>query len=89
MLSTPYLEIKRLRSTGDGAAAVALLKATAPANDDDAFEAVICLFVLGDIQSSMHIARTYASKPLGDLAAAGAGRAGGRAAGVAERWGAW
>ncbi len=60
MLSTPYLEIKRLRSTGDGTAAVSLLKATAPVNDDDAFEAVICLFVLGDMQSSMHIARTYA-----------------------------
>ena len=60
MLTPAYSAVKRLRSTGDGAAAVALLKATAPANDDDAFEAVICLFVLGDIQSSMHIARTYA-----------------------------
>lgn len=59
MLSPVYYEVKRLRSSGDGSAALTLLKASPPTNDDEAFEALVCLFVCGDIQSSMQVARTY------------------------------
>ena len=59
MLSPAYAEVKRLRSSGDCGAAVTLLQAGRPATDDDAFEAVICLFVCGDMQSSLQVVRTY------------------------------
>ncbi len=62
MLSAAYSEIKRLRSTGNGGAALKLLESRRPANDDDAFEAVVCLFVCGDVESSLQVARTYAWK---------------------------
>ena len=60
MLSTPYLEIKRLRSNGEAAAALALLRSTLPATDDDAFEAAICLFVCGDTGSAVHVCQSRA-----------------------------
>ncbi len=60
MLSTPYLEIKRLRSNGKAAAALALLRSTRPASDDDAFEAAICLFVCGDINSALNVCQSHA-----------------------------
>ncbi len=62
MLSAPYLEIKRLRSTGKMSAAFSLLRVTPPASDDDAFEAAICLFVGGDINSAVNICRSHAWK---------------------------
>ena len=58
MLSTHYSEIKRLRSTGKGAAALELLKSQPPLSDEDAFEAVVCLFVVEDIDSAVHVCRT-------------------------------
>ena len=62
MLSPAYREIKRLRSTGGGAAAMSLLKANPPANEEDAFEAVVCLFVCGEIDDCLHVCRTYGWK---------------------------
>jgi len=59
MLSPVYLEVKRLHSTGNGAAAVSLLKASPPATEEDAFEAVVCLFICGDIAGSMEVCRSY------------------------------
>jgi tetratricopeptide (TPR) repeat protein len=59
MLSPAYSEIKRLRSTGNGSEAVALLEAHRPSNDYDAFEATICLFVCGEMDSCLRVARTY------------------------------
>jgi tetratricopeptide (TPR) repeat protein len=59
MLSPVYLEVKRLHSTGNGTAAVSLLKASPPATEEDAFEAVVCLFICGEIAGSMEVCRTY------------------------------
>jgi tetratricopeptide (TPR) repeat protein len=62
MLSAAYEEIKRLRSRGDCAAAVSALHRRPPASDEDAFEAAVCLFVCGDLQTAAHVCRTYAWK---------------------------
>jgi tetratricopeptide (TPR) repeat protein len=58
-LTPAYREIKELRSTGRCAEALPLLKSRPPANDADAFEAVVCLFVCGDMASALHVCRTY------------------------------
>jgi tetratricopeptide (TPR) repeat protein len=60
MISATYSEIKRLRSTGKTAAALALLKSQPPQSDEDAFEAVVCLFAMGDIENTVHVCRTRA-----------------------------
>ena len=57
-LTPVYREIKHLRSTGDCAGAVALLRTAPPTSDEDAFEAVVCLFVCGDISSAAHVSET-------------------------------
>ncbi|MES2562640.1 MAG: hypothetical protein V4637_07920 [Pseudomonadota bacterium] len=62
MLSTAYSEIKRLRSNGQCAAAVAMLRTQPPASDEDALEAAVCLFICGDIVNSVNVCRTYAWK---------------------------
>ncbi len=59
MLTPVYTEIKRLRSTGNGSAALTLLEAHQPSNENDAFEAMICLFVCGEMESCLRVARTY------------------------------
>jgi tetratricopeptide (TPR) repeat protein len=59
MLSTPYADIKRLRSTGNCAGAIAKLSAQPPASDEDAFEAAICLLVCGQPENAVHVSRTY------------------------------
>jgi tetratricopeptide (TPR) repeat protein len=59
MLSTVYSEIKRLRTTGKTAAAVALLKSQPPLSDEDAFEAVVSLFVGGDIDSAVYVCQSH------------------------------
>lgn len=59
MLSTPYLEIKRLRSTGDCAGAISMLSARPPASDEDAFEAAVCLLVCGQPENVVHVCQTY------------------------------
>lgn len=59
MLSAAYQEIKSLRSTGKTAAAYARLRAVPPASDEDAFEAVVCLFISGDTQSAWNVCQTY------------------------------
>ena len=58
MLSTLYSEIKHLRSKGKLTAALELLKSQPPLSDDDAFEAVVCLFLVGDIDNTVHVCRT-------------------------------
>jgi len=62
VLSKPYLEIKRLRSNGKAAAALAQLRAAPPASDDDAFEAAVCLLVCGDIPSAVNVCQSRAWK---------------------------
>jgi tetratricopeptide (TPR) repeat protein len=62
MLSAVYADIKRLRCSGNYNAAVALLKTNRPTGDDDAFEALVCLFASGDLPSSLNVARTYGWK---------------------------
>jgi tetratricopeptide (TPR) repeat protein len=57
-LSPKYKEIKQLRSTGDLAGAVTTLRGHPPSSDADAFEAVVCLFVCGDLQSALNVCRT-------------------------------
>ncbi len=60
MLSDVYSEINRLRTTGKGGAALDILRTQPPLSDADAFEAVVCLFVTGDIDSALHVCTTRA-----------------------------
>ena len=62
MRSTIYSEINRLRCTGNVTAAVELLKSQPPQSDEDAFEAVACLFIAGDIDSAAYVCQTRAWK---------------------------
>ena len=62
MLSSAYAEIKRLRCTGHTAAALAMLKVHRPASDGEAFEAAVCLFMAGDINSMMHVCAAHGWK---------------------------
>jgi tetratricopeptide (TPR) repeat protein len=48
MLSNEFSEVKRLRSGGNHAAAFALIQASPITSDDDAFEAMVCLFTSGN-----------------------------------------
>ena len=59
-LSPAYSEIKQLRSKGACSAAIAILRARPPVSELDAFEAVVCLFVCGDIHSALNVCRTHA-----------------------------
>ena len=36
-----------------------MLRTRQPASDEDAFEAAVCLFVCGDLESSVHVCKTY------------------------------
>src|SRR5687767_8767498 len=58
-LSPAYSKVKRLRSRGDCAAAIAQMRARPPASDDDAFEAAVCLFLCGDGANALNVCRTY------------------------------
>lgn len=60
MLSTVYSEINRLRSSGQTAAALELLKPQPPLSDEDAFEAVVCLFVAGEIDNAVFVCQSRA-----------------------------
>ena len=59
MLSKPYTEIKRLRSTGRCEEAIARLTRQPPAGDEEALEAAICLLVCGQPDNAVHVCRTY------------------------------
>src|SRR5690349_12366952 len=59
MLSTPYIHIKRLRSTGRCAEAIAALTKAPPGGDEDALEAAICLLVCGQPDNAVHVCQTY------------------------------
>lgn len=61
-LSPLYNEIKRLRSQGYPSTAIAKLRERPPGNDLDAFEAVVCLFVCGDFESTLRVCRSHAWK---------------------------
>lgn len=63
MLSPTYRNIKVLRSRGDSDSAYTLLQSAPPASDEDAFEAAICLFVCGDLQSVLNVCNTHAWRP--------------------------
>ena len=58
-LSPRYKQIKQLRSNGDCAAAISMLRGKPPASDEDAFEAVVCLFVCGDVDSAVNVCNTH------------------------------
>ena len=51
MLSPDFLQIKKLRSAGNFAAARARMATGRIASDDDAFEAVICLYSAGEFEA--------------------------------------
>jgi tetratricopeptide (TPR) repeat protein len=59
MLSTPYIDIKRLRSTGRCEQAIAALTQAPPSCDEDALEAAICLLVCGQPDNAIHVCQTY------------------------------
>ena len=62
MLSKPYAEVKRLRSTGNCAGAISKLASQPPSGDEDALEAAVCLLVCGQVENAVHVCRTYAWK---------------------------
>src|SRR6266478_9599548 len=51
MLSRNFAEIKKLRSAGNVASALPLVQSSKIESDEDAFEAMICLFVSGNLEA--------------------------------------
>src|SRR6059036_2414943 len=51
MLSHNFAEVKKLRSAGNFASALPLVQSGKIESDEDAFEAMICLFVSGDLEA--------------------------------------
>jgi len=51
MLSRDFSEVKKLRSAGNFASAFPLVKSSKILSDEDAFEAMICLFVSGNLEA--------------------------------------
>ena len=56
MLSAEFAEVKRLRSAGNHAAAFALIEASPLRSDEDAFEAMVCLFTSGNFAEMLNYA---------------------------------
>ena len=61
-LSQTYKEVKQLRSRGNCPAAISMLRSQPPSSDADAFEAVVCLFVCGQVENALHVCRTHSWK---------------------------
>jgi tetratricopeptide (TPR) repeat protein len=51
MLSRDFSEVKKLRSAGNFASALPLVNSSKIVSDEDAFEAMICLFVSGNLEA--------------------------------------
>jgi len=51
MLSRDFSEVKKLRSAGNFASALPLVNSSKIISDEDAFEAMICLFVSGNLEA--------------------------------------
>src|SRR5215813_3373670 len=51
MLSRNFSQVRKLRSAGNFASALPLLHSSAIESDEDAFEAMICLFVSGNFEA--------------------------------------
>src|SRR5438309_3413137 len=51
MLSHNFAEVKKLRSAGNFASALPLVHSSKIESDEDAFEAMICLFVSGNLEA--------------------------------------
>lgn len=51
MLSDNFIQVKKLRSAGNYPVARALISSSAISSDEDAFEAMICLFIAGDFEN--------------------------------------
>lgn len=60
VLSTEFLQVKRLRSAGNFPAARALIAAHPPRSDDDAFEVLIALYTAGDFDALLKFSAGYA-----------------------------
>ena len=56
MLSPEFAEVKRLRSAGNHVAAFALIQSSAMRSDEDAFEAMVCLFTSGNFAEVLEYA---------------------------------
>src|SRR6266850_3637540 len=53
MLSRDFAEVKKLRSAGNFASALPLVQSSRIESDEDAFEAMICLFVSGNLEAAL------------------------------------
>lgn len=62
MLSPAYTEIRRQRNSGRAGVALSMLKTHRPTSDDDAFEAVVSLFLAGDLDNVVNVCKTHAWK---------------------------
>ncbi|MEO8442274.1 MAG: hypothetical protein ABI547_07290, partial [Betaproteobacteria bacterium] len=51
MLSISFVQIKKLRSAGNFPDARTLLASSKPQSDEDAFEAVVCLYCAGEFEA--------------------------------------
>lgn len=63
MLSDHYQKIRKLRSTGKADDAYQLLMKSPPRTDREVFEAAICLFVCGDLNSVFNVCNTHPWQP--------------------------
>ncbi len=72
MLTPNFVQAKRLRSTGRHGEALALIESSAAHSDDDAFEAVICLFTAGKSAEALQYRQRHAWKDRWAMLASGA-----------------
>src|SRR5260370_41754305 len=57
MLSHNFAEVKKLRSAGNFASALPLVHSSKIESDEDAFEAMICVFVSGNLEAVLEQGR--------------------------------
>src|SRR5436309_9089437 len=62
MLSHNFAEVKKLRSAGNFASALPLVQSGKIESDEDAFEAMICLFVSGNLEAVLGQAGRHEGK---------------------------
>src|SRR5712675_297873 len=62
MLSRNFSEVKKLRSAGNFASALPLVHSSKIESDEDAFEAMICLFVSGNLEAVLALVGLIAHK---------------------------
>jgi len=74
MLSRDFAEVKKLRSAGNFASALPLVHSSKIESDEDAFEAMICLFVSGNLEAVLGSRKARMEEQMVAQCKPGAGR---------------